>query len=590
MEAAFHPRDLLRTGWQRRWFFIVPVGVILALALVLALTLPPTYRSEATILVEDQEIPDNLVASLVNDFIDRRLETLTRRVLVTDNLLRIAERHQLYTVEREVLSPTQIADLMRDNIGMDVISTTISDPATGRTGQATIAFRLSFEDRDPAKAQRVANELVSLYLQTNLEQRRATAAGTTAFLAGERSRIEQRISQLEERLLEFQTSNLGLLPNDVVLAQQQIIRLEQDLRQLDRETQTLRDREAFLQTQLAMTDEFLPRDISRGVTPESRLEMARVELAAAQARYQPNHPDVVRLEREVRSLQSVVGTRSGDAEALIAQRDALQAELTALRERYTDTHPDVVRTQRQLAGVDGALANADTSGLGATRSPAFVQLSSQLNAVVSEFEGIVVQRQEVRAELERMREVLTRAPVVSQEYERLRRALDEAFAGRETLVAKEATAQLGQSLETGAVGERLSLIEPPVFPERPARPNRTLILALGMVLALGSGIGSVTLAELLDRTVRSAKDLGRLIGERPLIMIPTMVTRGQKRRQWAIRGALAAVVLLGIGGGLAAVHHTVAPLDVLAFQTQTRANAWLTTTFPGGFGPTATQE
>ncbi len=592
MDAAFHPRDLLRTGWQRRWFFLVPVAAIVGLALALALTLPPTYRSTATILIEDQEIPDNLVASLVNDYIDRRLETLTRRVLVTDNLLRVAERYQLYTVEREVMSPTQIARSMRNKIGMDVISTTVNDPATGRSGRATIAFQLSFEDRDPAKAQRVTNELVSLYLQTNLEQRRATAAGTTAFLAGERTRVEQRIAQLEEQVLEFQTRNQGLLPNDVVLAQQQIIRLEQDLRQLDREVQTLRDREAFLQTQLAMTDEFLPRDLSRGVTPESRLEMARAELASAQARYQPNHPDVVRLEREVRSLQAVVGTRNGGsgAQALLAQRDSHQAELTALRERYTDTHPDVVRTQRQLAGIESALANADTGSVGATRSPAYVQLSSQLNSVVSQYEGIAAHRLEIRAELDRLQDVVARSPVVSQEYERLTRGLEEAIASRESLVAKEATAQLGQSLETGAVGERLSLIEPPVFPEAPSSPNRRLILALGLVLAVGSGIGSVTLAELFDRTVRSAKDLGRLIGERPLVMIPTMVTRTQKRRQWAVRGVVLAAVLAAVAGALTAVHHTVAPLDVLAYQAQTRANAWLTTTFPGGSAPTATQE
>ena len=590
MDLALHPRELLRTAWQRRWFFILPVVLIVGAALAVATSLPPTYRSTATILIEDQEIPDDLVSSLVNDYIDRRLETLTRRVLVTDNLLRVAERYQLYTVEREVMSPTQVAQAVRSNIGMEVISTNINDPRTGRAGRATIAFQLSFQDRDPAKAQRVTNELVSLYLQTNLEQRRATAAGTTAFLAGERQRLEQRIAQLESNLLEFQNANQGLLPNDVALAQQQIIRMEQDLRQLDRESQTLREREAFLQTQLAMTDEYLPRDMSRGVTPESRLELTRAELASAQARYQPNHPDVLRLQREVRSLEAVVGTRGGGgAELLIGQRDTLQAELAALRERYTETHPDVVRVQRQLASLEERLGNVEPTMAGSTRSPAYVQLSSQLNSVLSQVQGVAQQRELIRADLERLGEVVAQAPVVSQEYERLRRALEEAILSRESLVAKEATAQLGQSLETGAVGERLSLIEPPVFPESPASPNRRLILALGLVVALGSGVGSVTLAELLDRTVRSARDLSRLIGEKPLVMIPTMISQGQRRRRWAMRAGIVGLVVAGIVAGLAVIHQRHVPLDVLAFQAQTRANAWIVRTFPGG-APTANQE
>lgn len=590
MDGPFDPREILRIGWRRRWYLILPAALVMAGALAVALMLPSVYRSTATILVDDQEIPDDLVVSVVGDFVERRLETLTRRILVSDNLLRLAERHDLYAEQREVMSPAQVAQMMRDNIAMEVIQTDIDDPESGRSGLATVAFQLSFEDSDPVKAQRVTNELVSLYLQTNLEQRRAAAAGATSFLAGERARMDQQIAQLEQELLAFQSANAGLLPDDAVLAQEQLIRLEQELRAFDGDTQSLREQEAFLRTQLALTDEFMPQAAGGGVTPASALEIARAELATARARYAPNHPDVLRLEREVRSLQQVAGG-GGGTDALLAEQAALQSELAALRQRYTPSHPDVVRVERQLASVRQALAQSPaSSGGGAVRSPAYVQLSAQLNAVQSQLSAVELRRSEARAEVERLRQTVARAPAVNQDYERLRRALDEAVATREDLVVKEAAAQLSQSLETGAGGERLSLIEPPVFPEQPVRPNRRLIMALGLVIGLGSGLGAAALAELLDRSVRSARQLAGLIGEKPLVMIPVIVTGRQLTRRWMLRFGMLAVLLAMVVGALAVVHRSYVPLDVLAYQAQNQANSWLTRTFPGDAAAPTGQE
>ena len=54
MQLSLDPRDLLRILWHRRWFFVIPATAILALTVALMLLLPPVYRSDATILIEDQ--------------------------------------------------------------------------------------------------------------------------------------------------------------------------------------------------------------------------------------------------------------------------------------------------------------------------------------------------------------------------------------------------------------------------------------------------------------------------------------------------------------------------------------------------------
>ncbi|MCB1797289.1 MAG: lipopolysaccharide biosynthesis protein, partial [Gammaproteobacteria bacterium] len=45
---------------RRRWYLIVPAVVIFAVAVAVAMLMPATYRSEATILIEQQQIPQDL--------------------------------------------------------------------------------------------------------------------------------------------------------------------------------------------------------------------------------------------------------------------------------------------------------------------------------------------------------------------------------------------------------------------------------------------------------------------------------------------------------------------------------------------------
>ena len=63
---------------------------------MLALAWPPTYRSTGTILIEQQEIPTDLVRSTVTSYADERVQIISQRVMTTQNLLEIIRRYELY--------------------------------------------------------------------------------------------------------------------------------------------------------------------------------------------------------------------------------------------------------------------------------------------------------------------------------------------------------------------------------------------------------------------------------------------------------------------------------------------------------------
>jgi uncharacterized protein involved in exopolysaccharide biosynthesis len=572
---------------RRKWWFVVPATAILALAVLLLFVLPPVYRSKATILIESQDIPEALVPALVGDYIDRRLDVLTRRVLLRDNLLQLANRFDLYAEQRRYLTQPELAERMRKDIAVNVLSTEVDDPRTGRTGDITVAFELSFDYPDPDAARRVVDELVSLYLATNQQRRRQVIEETTAFFASERAALERRIVDLEEMLAAFRKENAELLPRQAEFKQVQLGNVEQRLQDLRSGLRALEERQGFLKTQLALTEEFgTLTDLGMpGATPESQLEMARAELATARARYSANHPDVLRLEREVSSLEAVVGARGG-VTALVAREAQLAAELGRLQERYTAEHPDVRRVSGQLDSVRASLEEAGGAAAGGAspgtrpRNSAYVQLSAQLNSVAAEIRAVKEQIVELEDARGRLQAQLARAPVVEQEFLQLNRRLETALEERDAVAEKERTAGLSGSLEASAIGEQFVLAEPATVPREPVRPSETLILALGLVLAVGGGGFSLAMVEMLDRSVRSTAHLTQILGDAPLVSIPKLASSREVRRRWTWRIGALVLVATGVVAALVWIDRAVVPLIVVVYEIRNTVEAWLATTVP----------
>src|SRR5262245_33121813 len=92
-QRPFKPLAVIR---RRRLSMIIAFATALLIAIIVAVAWPPTYLSSATILIEQQEMPVDLVRSTISSYADQRLQMINQRVMTTDNLLRIIERYNLY--------------------------------------------------------------------------------------------------------------------------------------------------------------------------------------------------------------------------------------------------------------------------------------------------------------------------------------------------------------------------------------------------------------------------------------------------------------------------------------------------------------
>src|SRR5262245_670073 len=182
---------------KRIFYLIFPFIVVLAIGTATAMLWPPTYLSEGKILVESQQIPTDLVRPTVTATAKERIQVIQQRVTTRENLLAIVDKYQMFADRRDRLSRTELLDLMRQSIRVEPIEL---DQARGRN--ETIAVTVGFSHRQPDIATKVANELLTLFLNEDARNRTNRAMETTKFLAREVQRLEGELSSIDGKIAE----------------------------------------------------------------------------------------------------------------------------------------------------------------------------------------------------------------------------------------------------------------------------------------------------------------------------------------------------------------------------------------------------
>lgn len=518
-----HLSDYVAVFRRRKWRAILPAALVLVASAALAFLLPPVYRSTATILIEQPEIPANMVASTVTSYAAERIQIIAKRIMTGRNLLQIAKEFDLFPEERRAGETAKVVEEMRNSAKVEMVDTTINDPNRSSPTTANIAFEVSYDAQTPQAAQKVAQELTTLFLNENVRMRTELAEGTTEFLGEEARKINDRINRLEARLAQFKAKNTGRLPEVLNLNMSMMERTGQELDDVGRQIDTLEERRLELQSQLGQVEPYM------GDSPAGRLRQLQMQYLAARAIYAPDHPDVVRLRSELESLKKEVGVID-DRSALQEQYQKVRAELQTAKQKYGPDHPDVVRLREKLAALQRSLRKASASArLGIALkpdNPAYISLQTQLDTIDLSLKAAEQRRVELKQKLAEYEARIVQTPHVEQEKLALQRQYDNEIKKYRELKDKELHAGVAQQLEKQRLAERFSVIESPALPQTPVKPNRLGILLLGLVLSVGTGIGSAGLAEYMDRTVRGAKMVADVTGSLPLAVIPDL-SRGE---------------------------------------------------------------
>jgi uncharacterized protein involved in exopolysaccharide biosynthesis len=529
---------------------------------------PNAYTSTAVILIEDPDIPPGLVPSTVVTFASKQIQYINQRVMTRTNLANIIEKFNLYTEERKYLPTLLLVPDVEKLMNIDVIDFQQLNPGSAQ-GSTTIAFKLSFEHKNPETARQVANELVSLYLAENVRSRTEQTAKTSQFMQEEVDRLDAEVRDLENQIAKVKADNEGSLPELMAFNMSVVDRLTQDLQAIDRQLQTTRENKIMLDSQLAQLQPVSSQILSDGsavAAPADQLKALQTKLAMMEGRYGPDHPDVLRVKRDLAAVKGQLGTdvETGDSSGLLVNA---RLELAKALEKYGPDHPDVKALERRVAGLEKTATEsaARTGNLGKLKpdNPIYIQVRAQRDQLEVAERSLLTEQADLRARRADIEKKAVRSSDVEKELSALFRRLGTANLSYQSAREKSFVSKMGQALETQSKGERFALVEPPDLPLVPSSPNRPVLLALLIVLVLGAGLGWPQVAESMDQAINSSRAIERVQGAPPIAEIPRIETVQDRKHERNIRlwGLLIAPLVLIVL--LALVHFLWMNLDIL---------------------------
>ncbi len=276
--------DYLAIARRRRAWWILTATSLFVIATVVAFRLPDTYRSETTIIVDPQQVPNVYVTSTVSSSIMDRLSTLRQQVMSPSRLKRLYDKLNLYPDLR---------------------------------GRMSEQVRLAFYSKSPEEAALVANQLAAMLIEDNLKARAQQFSGTAEFLEGELSDTKKQLEAKESELQRIKSANIMDLPESKQYHLEQLTNLRIQLRSIQDRVARAQQERVYLQSLLLSSSPTVDLDAdgsgARGSGRQSQIQKLESRLSELRSRYGPGHPDVRKLQTQLDALKAAAATEEQEA-------------------------------------------------------------------------------------------------------------------------------------------------------------------------------------------------------------------------------------------------------------------------------------
>jgi polysaccharide biosynthesis transport protein len=317
---------------------------------------------------------------------------------------------------------------------------------------------------------------------------------------------------------------------------------------LNKAASTLQEQENKIRT-------FKARHI--GSLPEQQTANLQV-LGQLQGLLQANSDALGRAQQQKTYLESLLETVTKRAPlppkpGFQAELDNRRAELVAAEEKYTPTHPDVVRLKNEVKALEAkaaTMAAAEAKNTPPSDQPE--QMKGQLLSIDQEIKDRTRRQADLESRIRGLQGRIDILPTVEQQFSEINRDYLTSKANYESLLQKKNASGMAAEMERHAKGEQFRILDPASFPEKPFKPDLMQLNLMGILggLALGCGLGM--LFEFKDPSLHSDKDVAflvpaRVLGTLPVIMTPTTYAAELKRKKMGYAaGATAAMLAIGV--------------------------------------------
>jgi len=494
---------------RRRWWILGPLFLGWLIVFASAWIIPPKYTSETVILVEQQKVPQQFVLSNVQVDLAERLQSITQQVLSRGRLLKIINDLHLYQ-GLFFSSPDDQVLQFRKDIKIDLVQT---PAAPGKSAELT-AFKISYVADKPQIAQQVNTQLASFFIDENVRASQLQSESTTNFLDSQLTAAGAALAAQEKQIREYEGSHQGELPDQLQSNLQILSGTQSQLQSAVDARDKALQQQAYLVSLATQYDSMGVNESTpaTGGSSAQQLDQLRAALAAAEARYTPDHPDVKKLKDT------------------IAKTEQMNKDTSDTKSDGTTDTDKPTATASQVQAMTPVM-----------------QIQSQIKANKMEIQSREAQISRLEAKVNQYQARLNATPGRQQELSDIMRNYDESKKNYDALLSKTMASSLATSLTRQQQGDQFRIIDPPSLPEKSSFPDRfkfsLAALGIGLALAFVFGVGS----EFLDDRIRSENDLLDAAPLPVLAEIPPLTTDSEiSAQRWKPWIAVAAAVLIAI--------------------------------------------
>ena len=412
----------------RRYWWVLPITTVLlgVVAVVASYVLPKKYVSQTMVLVEQPTVSPELVKPVITEDLNHRLSSMQEQILSRTRLQPIIEKFGLYASDRGTTHIEDLVDRLRT-----AVKITPLEPMAGTQNRQLPGFYINVTFNDARVAQQICTEITSMFLEQNARERKQQSKETTDFFQQRLDEAKNKLDEQDAKLAQFKRQYLGSLPEE---EQTNLSLLMGTNTQLEANTQAIsraQQDKTFTESLLAQQEANLKAQTNGGANPESldqQLSAMQDNLLALQAKYTPEHPDVVKAQHAI---------------------DELKKRMEA--------------QQKAPPSPDGA------THVNAFESPQIQQLRAKLRQDDLNIADLTKRQSQIQNETRVLQGRVQASPVVEQQFKEMTRNYQTASENYNDLLKKHNTSELAGVLRKPA-GERT------IQGLRPTEPSESTVV------------------------------------------------------------------------------------------------------------------
>lgn len=491
-------REYWTTLVRRKWIVVVSIMVGSAIAALLCVVLPKSYRSSTLILVENQKIPEDYVKGIGGANIEQRLTTIQQQVMSRTFLSQILDEYKPYERQMRQEGIDSAIETLRKMIKVETVGT------PGSLGKSVESVAISFAHEDPTTAMKVTEKLASLFVEENFRAREQLVTGVSDFLEQELNDAKKLLEAKERAISEFKTRYVTELPEQKEANLRTLDRLQTELNTTVEAIHHLTARQGLFEKAAAQYEQYewkdgaasqsIPRMRNQTVQDPLVLRLSELQkqLATLMATYKDAYPDVVFLKDEIKELQAQIAERTQTSE----------------NQKFSEMEPQSDHDKKS----------------GRVSDPQLQKLWAQMEESSLDITNLKAKEARIIREMKEIEGRVERTPSSEQRLMILVRDYDNMQKNYQALLDKRLNARVAENLEKRQQGEQIRVLDPANLPQKPEKPNRLVVMMMGLIGGGGIGVGLAIGLDRLNPTFRRREEVEVLPDIHVLATIPEFLT------------------------------------------------------------------